>query len=194
MHPGAKMPSLFGPPPPVVPIDASGIARGLAPAGSDANKVSAPKEKQSIDFSSFHFPPVPPRTAAIAARFFAAAENDLAARMLWSVTPNYKDANHPPVVMIKGTRDISASPGSTVQLQAEVSDPDHNAVSVQWWQYHDAGTYPGDITLSNPTNLTTTFRVPDDATSGQSIHVILEGTDNGTPALTRYQRVIITIH
>jgi hypothetical protein len=74
-----------------------------------------------------------------------------------------------------------------------VSDPDHNAVKVSWWQYNDAGTYPGDIALSDPAALTTTFRVPDDAQPGQTIHVILEANDNGTPALTRYQRVIVRI-
>ena len=84
------------PPPPVMPADTSGIARGLAPAGSDANKVSAPKEKRSIDMSAFHFPPVPPRTAATNARFLAAAQNDFAARMQWSATPKFSDANHPP--------------------------------------------------------------------------------------------------
>ena len=193
MHPAVRMPSLFGPPPPVAPIDASGIARGLAPAGSDANKVGAPKERQSIDFSSFHFPPVPPRTAAIAARFLAAAENDLAARMLWSVTPRFSDANHPPVVTIKGPRAVMAAPGTTVQLEGEISDPDHNEVSVRWWQYNDAGTYPGDILLSNPTTLKAAFRTPDDAKPGQTIDVVLEATDNGTPALTRYQRVVITV-
>ncbi len=194
MHPGVKTPTLFGPPPPVAPIDSSGIARGLAPAGSEANKVSPPKEKQSIDFSSFHFPPVPPRTAAIAAHFFAAAENDMAARMLWSVTPRFSDANHPPVVRIKGPLAITAAPGTTVQLQGEVSDPDHNEVTVRWWQYDDAGTYPGEITFSSPTQLTTTFHVPNNAKAGQAIDFILEATDNGTPPLTRYQRVVITVH
>jgi hypothetical protein len=80
-----------------------------------------------------------------------------------------------------------------VQLEGEVSDPDRNAVTVKWWQYNDAGTYPGDITLSAPIALKTTFRVPDDANPGQTIHVILEATDNGVPQLTRYQRVIVTV-
>jgi hypothetical protein len=126
-------------------------------------------------------------------RFFAAAQNDLAARLKWSVTPKYSDANHPPKIKIHGPLDISARPGSTVRLQGEVSDPDHSAVTVTWWQDNDAGTYPGDITFSAPAALTTTFRVPDDAKTGQTIHVILEATDNGTPPLTRYQRVVITV-
>lgn len=143
--------------------------------------------------SNFHSPPVPARTAAINARFLVSAQNDFAARLKWSVTPKFGDANHPPVVKIKGPLAISARPGSTVRLQAEVSDPDHNSVKVTWWQYNDAGSYPGDIAFSDAAALTTTFRVPDDAKPGQTINVILEGTDSGVPPLTRYQRIVITI-
>jgi hypothetical protein len=142
---------------------------------------------------NFQLPPAPARTAAITARFFAAAQNDFAARMQWSVTPKFSDANHPPHVSIKGPLNISAHAGSMISLQSEVSDPDHDEVTVNWWQYNDAGTYPGDITFSAPTALTTTFRVPDDAVPGQTIHVILEATGNGTPRLTRYQRVVVTV-
>jgi hypothetical protein len=193
MNPGAPGFSLFGAPPPVQPAETPGVARGLAPAGSDANKPGAPKKEPPIDISNFHFPSVPPRTAAINARFLAAAQNDFAARMLWSITPKFGNANHPPVVRIKGPLAISAAPGSTVQLYADVSDPDHNKVSVTWWQHNDAGTYPGDIAISDPAALTTTFRVPEDAKPGQTINVILEVTDNGAPPLTRYQRVVVTV-
>lgn len=192
MHPGGMGLSLFGPPPPNLPADTPGVARGLAPAGSDANKV-APKPEKPIDLSNFHFPTVPPRTAAINARFLVAAQNDFAARMRWSVTSKFSDANHPPVVTIRGPLVISAGAGSTVRLEGKVSDPDHNSVKVTWWQYNDAGTYPGDISFSDPAALTTTFRVPDDAKPGQTINIILEATDSGAPPLTRYQRVVVTV-
>jgi Protein of unknown function (DUF1593) len=192
MVPGAHPFSFSATPPPILPADTSGVARGLAPAGGNEGKGIALKGGSVISID-FHPPPVPARTAAISAGFFAAAENDFAARMLWSVTPKFSDANHPPGVSIRGPQDISATPGSTVRLQGEASDPDHDTVTIRWWQYNDAGTYPGDIAFSEPTALTTTFRVPDDAKPGQTIHVILEATDNGTPPLTRYQRVIVTI-
>jgi hypothetical protein len=174
-----------------LPADTSGVARGLA-AGSDTEKGGAPKGG-SVIAMNFQVPPVPERTAAVTARFFAAAQNDFAARMRWSVTPKFSDANHPPRVTIKGPLDISAHPGSLVSLQGEVSDPDHDTATVTWWQYNDAGTYPGGITFSDPTALKTTFRLPDDTRLGQTIHIILEVTDNGTPRLTRYQRVILTV-
>ena len=125
--------------------------------------------------------------------FVPAAQNDFAARMKWSVTPRYADANHEPVVTIRGSSRISARPGETVQLAGAVSDPDGNAVSVRWWRWKDVDTYAGDVALSNPDSLVTEVRVPDDAKSGDTIQLVLEATDNGTPPLTRYQRVIIAI-
>jgi len=133
------------------------------------------------------------KTAAVNARFFAASQNDFAARLKWSVTAKFSDANHPPKVGVKGPLDVSARAGSTVRLEGTVSDPDRNAVKVTWWQYNDAGTYPGDVSFSDATALSTTLRVPDDAKSGQTIHIILEGTDNGASPLTRYQRVIVRV-
>jgi hypothetical protein len=96
-------------------------------------------------------------------------------------------------VKITGARDIDARPGATVRLRGVVSDPDGNRVTVKWWQYNDAGTYPGDVTIADASATETTFRVPDDATAGQTIHLILEVTDDGAPSLTRYQRVVVTV-
>jgi hypothetical protein len=192
-HPGQTGFSLFGAPPPILPADTTGVARGLAPAGSDANKPAEAKAAPTIDLSNYHPPKPTARAAKISARFFAAAENDLAARLQWSVTPKFADANHPPVVSIQGSPAISARPGTTVPLRGEVADPDHDTVRVTWWQFNDAGTYAGDVAAADPSALATTFRVPDDAKPGETIHFILEATDNGTPSLTRYQRVVVTV-
>jgi hypothetical protein len=179
--------------------DDSGVAPGLAPAGSTAN---APKPAEPGTgarsgspggFAGFRAPAVSPKTAAVNARFFAASQNDFAGRLKWSATANYSEANHPPKVGIKGALDRTAKAGSTVRLQGEVLDPDRNAIKVAWWQYNDAGTYPGDITISAPASMTTAFRIPSDAQSGQTIHVIFEVTDNGAPPLTRYRRVVVRV-
>jgi len=47
--------------------------------------------------------------------------------------------------------------------------------------------------MSDATPRTIRFQVPNDAAAGQTIQLILEATDNGTPALTRYQRLIVSI-
>ena len=125
--------------------------------------------------------------------FTPAAQNDFAARLRWSVTPTYAGANHEPRVTLRGSSRISARPGETIRLQGVVSDPDENTVTVRWWQWKEMGTYPGWVTLTNPSALATSMRVPSDASAGQTIHLILEATDNGMPPLTRYQRVIISV-
>jgi hypothetical protein len=125
--------------------------------------------------------------------FAAAAQNDFAARMKWSVTPTFAGANHEPVVTIRGRARISARAGETVRLEGAASDPDGNAVKVRWWRWKDVDSYPGEVTITNPTSLATTLPVPADAAAGQTIQLVLEATDDGRPALTRYQRVVVSV-
>ena len=127
------------------------------------------------------------------ARWFELAQRDFAARLKWTVTPMFAAANHEPRVTVSGPLNRIAASGSIVRFVATVSDPDRDALTVKWWQYADAGTYPGTITLSTPETLTTTFQVPADAKPGQTIHALIQVTDNGTPALTSFQRVIVTV-
>ncbi len=134
-----------------------------------------------------------PRPATASPNFTPAAQHAFAARMNWSVTPTYARANHEPMVAIRGDARLSARPGETLRLQGITSDPDGNAVTVKWWQWRDVGTYQGQVSLSNSTSLAASVQVPADAKAGQIIHLILEATDNGTPALTRYQRVAVTV-
>jgi hypothetical protein len=133
------------------------------------------------------------RPPAQGPNFTPAAQNAFAARMKWSVTPKRADANHEPRVTIQGNSRISARPGETIRLQGVTSDPDGNTVVVKWWQWKDVGTYPGQVLLSNPTSLATSMQVPADAIAGQTIHLIIEATDNGTPTLTRYQRIVVSV-
>lgn len=124
--------------------------------------------------------------------FFPSAQLDFAARLKWSVTPKYSDANHAPVVKIEGPSMVLAAAGETIRLNGYVTDPDKDKISIKWWQFA-VGTFPNKVSFSAPTALQTKVTIPKDAVAGQTIHLILEGTDNGTPALTSYQRIIITI-
>ena len=113
--------------------------------------------------------------------------------MKWSVTPTFAGANHEPRVEIRGDARISARPGETVRVDGSASDPDGNALTVKWWRWKDVDTYPGEVTLASPASLATSLTVPSDAVAGQTIQLVLEATDNGTPALTRYRRVVVTL-
>ncbi len=126
-------------------------------------------------------------------RWIAAVQHDFAARADWCVKP-YAEANHPPVVVLAHPADLQARPGETVHLSVQGStDPDGDALSYQWWQYRDAGTCAGDAAILHATEPAATFALPATAAKGETLHLICTVTDDGTPCLTRYQRVIVTV-
>lgn len=124
--------------------------------------------------------------------FFPQAQNSFAARMKWAVTSNYTDANHEPTVRISGPLKIMANAGQKIKLNGVVSDPDGDKISVKWWQM-PAGSYQNKIEINNAESLQAEIVIPKEAPAGQTIHVILEATDNGSPSLTQYQRVIVEV-
>jgi hypothetical protein len=126
-------------------------------------------------------------------RWIDAIQNDFAARADWCVKP-YDQANHPPAVKLAHAPDMNARPGAKVSLSAEgTTDPDGNMVGYRWWQYKEADTFGGTVGIENGGGQKASFTVPADAKIGQTIHVVCEVTDDGTPRLTRYQRVVLTV-
>lgn len=126
-------------------------------------------------------------------RWIEQANNDFAARLDWCVAQNYKDANHAPVIKLKGIPDLAAKPGQKINLSAKgTKDPDGNSLVFKWWQYKDAGTYDGDVKIENATAEETSVVLPADAKEG-TVHIILEVADNGKPQLVSYKRIIITV-
>jgi hypothetical protein len=164
-------------------------ARSAAPASAQTGGMAA--FKRSLEGIGPEGPATRPPSPQ--PNFVPAAQNDFAARVKWSVTPSFAGANHEPRVAIRGDARISARPGETVRLEGSASDPDGNAVTVKWWRWKDVDGYPGEITLADPGTLTTRFEVPRDAVAGQTIQVVLQATDDGRPALTRYQRVVVNV-
>lgn len=124
-------------------------------------------------------------------RWIQALQNDFAARADWCVK-EYQDANHAPVAALAHARDLAAAPGTTLKLSAAGStDPDGNTLSYRWWQYHEADSAEGRVTISNARAQQASFVVPNEP--GKQVHIILEVTDNGEPPLVGYQRVICNI-
>ena len=114
-----------------------------------------------------------------------------AARMKWSVTPNYEDANHYPE--LTGPLNISAKPGEEIEINATTTDPDGDQLDIKWW-YFPVGTYESDdLAVDSQATAQTTFTIPEDAKTGDTIHLVLQAIDHGTPSLTKYRRTIITV-
>jgi len=122
-------------------------------------------------------------------RWAAAAQNDFAARIQWTLTSHYAQGNHAPSVRIAPGSTVRARAGSVVHLTGIAHDPDGDRVALKWWQYREEGTYPGSVAIDSHGRVT----VPADARPGQTISVILEGTDDGDFPLTRYDRVFLQV-
>jgi cellulose-binding protein len=126
-------------------------------------------------------------------RWLAAAQNDFAARAAWCVK-SYKEANHPPTVKLRGELNRMAKPGDKIELNVKATkDPDGDKLTYHWWQYKEAGSYPGFVDIRNAGSSEASLTVPANAGKGETINLICEVTDNGEPQLTRYARVMLTI-
>lgn len=131
-------------------------------------------------------------------RWIEAIQNDFAARMSWCIEPK-ENANHAPVLSVIEGNDFRGAPGSTVTFTASATDPDGDNVSISFWQYDEADTYAGSVKIVNSGNGKVTFTIPEDARTGtriipgDTIHIILEGKDDGVNPITRYQRVIVNV-
>lgn len=136
-------------------------------------------------------------------RWRVAYQNDFAARMDWTIKP-YAQANHPPVPKLATPAEITAQPGQRVDLSAEgSSDPDGDALSYEWFCYAEAGTLGissarsgQPLEIKDADLAKAWFTVPNSRVMPPgtgTLHIILAVTDHGTPRLTRYQRVIITV-
>ncbi len=127
-------------------------------------------------------------------RWREAYQHDFAARIDWSNTSTYEDANHPPMVKLSNPNEISVKSGEQVNLSGVGStDPDGHQLTYQWIFYKEVGTLnASDFKLDNPDSETVFFNAPSVAKS-ETMHFILAVTDDGVPSLTRYQRVIVNV-
>jgi hypothetical protein len=126
-------------------------------------------------------------------RWIIPAQNDFAARMDWCVAQSYSEANHQPAAEIAGSNVRTVSPGQIINLDASATtDPDGDRLTYFWWQYHDADNAISKVDIDNPDSISSaSFVVPDEP--GKQVHIILEATDDGSPPLKSYQRIVFNI-
>jgi hypothetical protein len=132
------------------------------------------------------------------ARWAADLQNDFAARMDWCVADSYEKANHAPVAVLNGDTTkaiihVHAKSGEKVNLSAaDSNDPDGNSISMDWFDYVEAGTFPAEVKLSFSNSSETSFVAPK-VEKPQTIHIILQVRDNGMPKLVAYRRAVVTV-
>jgi hypothetical protein len=145
-------------------------------------------------------------------RWREAFQHDFAARMDWTIAP-FEGANHNPILVVNGIEgtevvSIEAQVGDAVTLDASGSrDPDEHRLTYRWFHYAEAGFAPGaslaSVTISG--GETPRATVTPTATSRPNwlggatanpegiAHIILAATDDGSPSLTSYRRVILKV-
>ena len=103
--------------------------------------------------------------------------------------------NRNPVIVLDGEDGISVltktpKQGTTVTLDASKTfDPDGNDLTFNWWIQSDAGTYSGNVNISNRRSSIAMINVPS-YSAGKSFHVICEVIDDGTHNLSDYRRIV----
>ena len=119
-------------------------------------------------------------------------QRDFAARMDWCVKP-YAEANHPPVVKLDHPGEFTVKSGQGFDLDASSStDPDGDNLSFLWFSYPEAGSYKKRVETSAE-NVHGVYVTAPVVTKKETLHFIVKVTDKGTPALSRYKRVIVTV-
>jgi len=119
-------------------------------------------------------------------RWIPAVQNDFEARMDWCVQ-SFEEANHPPVIGEVSVPGI-VKPGERVELNSKAIDPDGDKVYYWWWHYPDSSGMKEHIKIVHETSNNAWFIVPENLKN--DIHIILEVSDDGSPLLKTYKRLI----
>ena len=147
-------------------------------------------------------------------RWREAFQHDFAARMNWTIKP-FAEANHNPIVLVNGQAGtapifVRALVGQPVVLDASQShDPDGQALRYSWFHYGEAGAGDGPglaavnigdaespkVTITATATCrpmwiqTATAQCPAQGVA----HILLSVTDNGSPSLTSYRRIVLEV-
>jgi hypothetical protein len=126
------------------------------------------------------------------ARWAVDLQNDFRARMDWCVK-SFAQANHPPIVRVRGRTRRDARPGEVITLDAgDSTDPDGQRLHFEWFAYPEAGNCHEEVRLENTESAVARFTAPV-VSDPVEIHFIVAIRDDGEPSLTRYARIIVTV-
>lgn len=132
-------------------------------------------------------------------RWRTAYQHDFSARMDWTIKAR-AEANHPPVATLDHPPALTVKSGERVTLSARAStDPDGDALRYDWFYYGEPssillanGRTGAPLTIDGHETAVASFAAPK-VTAPATMHIVLALTDTGSPTLTRYRRVVVTV-
>jgi Protein of unknown function (DUF1593) len=117
---------------------------------------------------------------------------DFAARMDWTVK-SFADANHAPEVKLAHDELVQAKSGQYFSLDASASsDPDGDSISYYWFAYPEASKFTGTVKIDTE-NLSRINVITSKVTDETTLHIVVRVTDKGSPALSRYKRIVVNV-
>jgi hypothetical protein len=132
-----------------------------------------------------------PRVSSVY-RWRPSFQADFQARLDWCVKP-FDKANHPPKVLIAGKQERTARLGEAISLDAShTTDPDGDHLTFAWTIYPAPPGAANEITIEGRTQRIARV-VASPRSAGKTVPILLSVTDQGTPPLSRYAWVLLTI-
>lgn len=163
------------------PIWTNAIDEYTPPVAGEYGRATRPGEKSFKDFKVTLW------------RWRDDFQNDFAARVDWTTKP-YQEANHPPVPVLDHPDAVTVRSGEDFGLGARgTTDPDGDSLSYLWFAYPEAGSYKGPVKINGADNAVGAWVTAPKVEKPETVHFILRVTDKGSPPLSRYKRVIVTI-
>ncbi len=131
-------------------------------------------------------------------RWSDAIRNDFATRIQWSCNSDFESVNHHPVILFeqeltptKQPIYLKAKAGDEIVLNIKDSyDPDNDKLIFNTYYYQEASTYKGIIDITHENGIIN-LTIPNDI-ANDTLHFVIEATDDGFPKLTTYRRIIIS--
>lgn len=153
-------------------------------------------------------------------RWFDDIQDDFKVRASWTTTDNFDDATHYPIISVNGDLDRNVLAGEIVNISTSAKDSNGKKLYYKWWYYFEASTYSklelleskyqdiegfligqnakfvneskSIVKLEGENTSDLICYIPEDIKHNETIHLILEVSNEGPNSLKSYKRIILT--
>ena len=94
--------------------------------------------------------------------------------------------DHPEAITVRSGQGFGLGARAT-------TDPDGDSLSYFWFQYPEAGSCKCSATINGAENGDGAWVTVPEVEAPETVHIILRVTDKGSPPLSRYKRIIVTV-